>query len=977
MRGVRRYSLSPLRNCAKLSAPMTDIIIEGAKVHNLRNVDVRIPRNSLTVVTGLSGSGKSSLAFDTLYAEGQRRYVESLSAYARQFLDQMQKPDVERIEGLSPAIAIEQRTTGGNPRSIVATVTEIHDYLRLLYGSIGLAHCPKCGKPVRRQSAEQIVEALLKLPEGTKFILYAPVVQGRKGRHEETIADIKRAGFARVRVDGAVHPVEEVPELDKKKNHSIDVVVDRLKMVEKGERDEKAYAQFVTRLTDSVELGLKTGKGLIYAEILPASQSPQPSHPSQPSQLVFSEKNACPDCGLSFDELKPRSFSFNSPFGACPTCGGLGSIFFFDEDLVVPDKSLPLRECIHPWRRAGHMAIMYYNEILARIAKQYKVKLDTPYEKLPADFRHKLMHGFDDDLILPWRKEDKPFKGVLDSVKRMMENAESDERREKFEAYQSDRPCPDCHGSRLRPESRAATVAGKTIVEVMAMPVSESLAFFRSLEEGVLSEEERRIVKDVLKEIVKRLGFLNDVGLDYLTLDRASATLSGGEMQRIRLASQIGSGLVGVLYVLDEPTIGLHPRDNEKLIAMLRQLRDRGNTVVIVEHDGEMMRTADYIVDLGPGAGREGGRVMYQGDYAGLLKAQTLTADYLTGRKAIQPTAQSPSPSIKQSTPRKYLTISGCTEHNLKNISVKIPLGTFTVVTGVSGSGKSTLIEETLKRELMRRFYGSKAMPGKFRKLTGVEHIDKVIEIDQSPIGRTPRSNPATYVGFFSEIRELFAQTEGAKARGYGPGRFSFNVKGGRCETCGGDGVRKLEMSFLPDVYVTCEQCGGKRFNRETLEVKYGGKTISDVLEMTVAEAYEFFAKVPRLAAKLKTLVDVGLGYIGLGQPATTLSGGEAQRIKLATELSKRSTGRTLYLLDEPTTGLHFDDIAKLMQLLLKLRESGNTVVVIEHNVDVMKCADWIVDLGPGGGDAGGNLVCEGPPSTIKACRESLTGRFL
>ena len=977
MRGVRRYSLSPLRNCAKLSAPMTDIIIEGAKVHNLRNVDVRIPRNSLTVVTGLSGSGKSSLAFDTLYAEGQRRYVESLSAYARQFLDQMQKPDVERIEGLSPAIAIEQRTTGGNPRSIVATVTEIHDYLRLLYGSIGLAHCPKCGKPVRRQSAEQIVEALLKLPEGTKFILYAPVVQGRKGRHEETIADIKRAGFARVRVDGAVYPVEEVPELDKKKNHSIDVVVDRLKMVEKGERDEKAYAQFVTRLTDSVELGLKTGKGLIYAESLPASQSPRPSHPSQPSQLVFSEKNACPDCGLSFDELKPRSFSFNSPFGACPTCGGLGSIFFFDEDLVVPDKSLPLRECIHPWRRAGHMAIMYYNEILARIAKQYKVKLDTPYEKLPADFRHKLMHGFDDDLILPWRKEDKPFEGVLDSVKRMMENAESDERREKFEAYQSDRPCPDCHGSRLRPESRAATVAGKTIVEVMAMPVSESLAFFRRLEEGVLSEEERRIVKDVLKEIVKRLGFLNDVGLDYLTLDRASATLSGGEMQRIRLASQIGSGLVGVLYVLDEPTIGLHPRDNEKLIAMLRQLRDRGNTVVIVEHDGEMMRTADYIVDLGPGAGREGGRVMYQGDYAGLLKAQTLTADYLTGRKAIQPTAQSPSPSIKQSTPRKYLTISGCTEHNLKNISVKIPLGTFTVVTGVSGSGKSTLIEETLKRELMRRFYGSKAMPGKFRKLTGVEHIDKVIEIDQSPIGRTPRSNPATYVGFFSEIRELFAQTEGAKARGYGPGRFSFNVKGGRCETCGGDGVRKLEMSFLPDVYVTCEQCGGKRFNRETLEVKYGGKTISDVLEMTVAEAYEFFAKVPRLAAKLKTLVDVGLGYIGLGQPATTLSGGEAQRIKLATELSKRSTGRTLYLLDEPTTGLHFDDIAKLMQLLLKLRESGNTVVVIEHNVDVMKCADWIVDLGPGGGDAGGNLVCEGPPSAIKACRERLTGRFL
>ncbi len=984
---------------------MTDIIIEGAKVHNLRNVDVRIPRNSLTVVTGLSGSGKSSLAFDTLYAEGQRRYVESLSAYARQFLDQMQKPDVERIEGLSPAIAIEQRTSGGNPRSIVATVTEIHDYLRLLYASIGVAHCPKCGKPVSRQSAEQIVESLLKLSAGTKFILYAPVVKGRKGRHEDTLADITRAGFARVRVDGVIYPIEEVPELDKKKNHSIDVVIDRLKMAEKNAAGT-FDPQFVTRLTDSVELGLKTGKGLIMVEELAPTKCAEPGRvgtPCRPSgELMadlcartarsavptsaephihtYSEKNACPDCELSFDELKPRSFSFNSPFGACPTCGGLGSIYFFDEDLVVPDKTLPLRECIHPWRRAGHMAIMYYNEILARIAKQYKVKLETPYEKLPVDFRHKLMHGFDDDLVLPWRKEDKPFAGVLDSVKRMMENAESDERREKFEAYQSDRLCPDCKGSRLRPESRAVTVAGKTIVEVMAMPVKDSLAFFREMEVPAA-------MKDVLKEIVRRLGFLNDVGLDYLTLDRASASLSGGEMQRIRLASQIGSGLVGVLYVLDEPTIGLHPRDNEKLIAMLRQLRDRGNTVVIVEHDGEMMRTADHIIDLGPGAGREGGRVMYQGDYAGLLKAGTLTSDYLTGRKTIHggphgvrtlPEARNlVGSALRADRPARYLTISGCTEHNLKNITAKIPLGTFTVVTGVSGSGKSTLIDETLKRELMRRFYHAKAQPGKFKKITGIEHIDKVIEIDQSPIGRTPRSNPATYVGFFSEIRELFAKTEGAKARGYGPGRFSFNVKGGRCETCGGDGVRRLEMSFLPDVYVTCEQCGGKRFNKETLEVKYSGKTISEVLEMTVAEAYEFFGKVPKLAAKLKTLVDVGLGYIGLGQPATTLSGGEAQRIKLATELSRRSTGRTLYLLDEPTTGLHFDDIAKLMQLLLKLRESGNTVVVIEHNVDVMKCADWIIDLGPGGGDAGGNLVCEGPPEVVKNCKDSLTGRFL
>ncbi len=944
---------------------MGDIEIFGAKQHNLKNIDVTIPRNSLTVITGLSGSGKSSLAFDTLYAEGQRRYVESLSAYARQFLDQMEKPDVEKIEGLSPAIAIEQRTTGGNPRSIVATVTEIHDYLRLLYGSVGVAHCPKCGREVVRQSAEQIVDALLKLPSTLspqpstlKLILYAPVVKGKKGRHEDTLAEIRRQGFARVRIDGATYPVDELPELEKKKSHSIDVVVDRL--VLPCDR---------TRLTDSVELGLKAGHGVIYAE------------PVGGAAKIYSELNACEHCGISFDELKPRSFSFNSPFGACPTCGGLGAIYYFDEDLVVPDKTLPLRECIHPWRRAGHMAIMYYNEILARIAKQYRVKLDTPYEKLPASFRHKLMHGFDDDLVLPWRSVDKPFAGVLDSVKRMMENAESEERREKFEAYQSERPCPACHGSRLKEESRAVTVAGKTIVEVMAMSVKDCLAHFRGLK---LPPE----MKDVHKEIVKRLEFLDDVGLDYLTLDRPSASLSGGEMQRIRLATQIGSGLTGVMYVLDEPTIGLHPRDNERLISTLKGLRDKANTVVVVEHDEEMMRTADYIIDLGPGAGREGGRLMYQVDFKGLLKCGSLTADYLTGKKRIQSTSlrlcaseggknsKLKTQNAKLAT-RNCITISGCSEHNLKNITVRIPLGTFTVVTGVSGSGKSTLIDETLKRELMRRFYHAKAKPGKFRRLTGDDRIDKIIEIDQSPIGRTPRSNPATYVGFFSEIRDLFARTEGAKARGYTPGRFSFNVKGGRCETCGGDGVRKLEMSFLPDVYVTCEQCNGRRFNKETLEVRYGGKNIAEVLDMTVAEAYEFFAKVPRLANKLKTLVDVGLGYIGLGQPATTLSGGEAQRIKLATELSRRSTGKTLYLLDEPTTGLHFDDIAKLMALLLKLREAGNTVVVIEHNVDVMRCADWIIDLGPGGGDMGGNLVCEGPPSAIKACKESVTGRFL
>ena len=958
---------------------MANITITNAKVHNLKGVDVTIPRNALTVVTGLSGSGKSSLAFDTLYAEGQRRYVESLSAYARQFLDRLQKPDVERIEGLSPAIAIEQRTTGGNPRSIVATVTEIHDYLRILYASAGVAHCPKCGKPVRRQSAEEIVEAILALPPG-KTILYAPVVKGRKGRHEDTLASIRRAGFVRVRVDGATYPLDEVPELDKKRNHDIEVVVDRLVLPEPhGAKGRAGHdPAFVTRLTDSVELGLKTGSGLLLVA--------RPDGNGKDGELVFSEKNACPDCGLSFDELKPRSFSFNSPFGACPNCGGLGSIYYFDEDLVVPDKTLPLRECIHPWRRAGHMAIMYYNEILARIAKQYKVSLDTPYEKLPAKFRHQLMHGFDDDLVLPWRKEDKPFEGVLATVQRMMENAESDERREKFEAYQSNRPCPACHGSRLRPESRAVTVGDKTIVEAMAMSVRDALAFFRTLHEEVLAScaavESGAAptsaiplpMKDILGEIVKRLGFLNDVGLDYLSLDRASSSLSGGEMQRIRLATQIGSGLTGVLYVLDEPTIGLHPRDNARLIKMLRALSARDNTVVVVEHDAEMMKAADWIVDLGPGAGREGGRIMYQGDYRGLLKAKTLTADYLTGRKGIGADRKG---KVLTGSDQKWLTISGCRAHNLKNITARIPLGSFTVVTGVSGSGKSSLIDETLKCELMRRFYHAKEAPGAFRKLTGDEYLDKVIEIDQSPIGRTPRSNPATYVGFFSEIRELFAQTEGAKARGYGPGRFSFNVKGGRCETCGGDGVVKLEMSFLPDAYVTCDQCGGKRFNRETLEVRYGGKNIAEVLDMTVAEACDFFAKVPRLAAKLKTLKDVGLGYLGLGQSATTLSGGEAQRIKLATELSRRSTGKTLFLLDEPTTGLHFDDVAKLMSLLLKLRDAGNTVVVIEHNVDVMTCADWIIDLGPGGGDAGGNLVVEGTVEQVRKCPASLTGRFL
>ena len=990
---------------------MSDIVIRNAKVHNLKGIDVTIPRDSLTVVTGLSGSGKSSLAFDTLYAEGQRRYVESLSAYARQFLDRMQKPDVEKIEGLSPAISIEQRTTSGNPRSIVATVTEIHDYLRILYGSIAVAHCPHCGKPVVKQSAEQIVEAILgskgsgvrSQESGGKIIIYAPLVKGKKGRHEEPLAAVKRNGFARVRIDGTIYPVDELPALDKKKAHTIDVVVDRL--VIPAEPD----AAFKTRLTDSVELALKTGKGILMVEWLGdkgagvrgqgvRSQGSGVSTEGAERQTTYSELNACPDCGISFDELKARSFSFNSPFGACPTCAGLGQLYYFDEDLVVPDKSLPLEEAIHPWRRMGQMNILYHKELLSHIAKQYKVKLSTPYEKLPAKFRHGLMHGFKDDLVLPWRRVDRPFEGVLASLQRRLDEAEDDEMRAKFEAYQSFRTCPDCGGSRLRPESRAATVAGKSIVEVMAMPVTEALEFFKAMGQPAgsaikvasdsnpqtlepsnpspaVSSAKLAGLKDIIAEIVRRLQFLLDVGLDYLTLDRAASTLSGGEMQRIRLATQIGSGLTGVLYVLDEPTIGLHPRDNERLISTLKGLRDRGNTVVVVEHDEEMMRNADYIVDLGPGAGREGGKVMYQGNFKGLLKSKSLTADYLTGKKCV---ANSNPQTLKPSNPfSRFLTISGCTEHNLKNITARFPVGAFTVVTGVSGSGKSTLVDETLKRALLQKFYHAKDIPGKFKKLTGWENFDKVVEIDQSPIGRTPRSNPATYVGFFSEIRELFAKTESARARGYNAGRFSFNVKGGRCETCGGDGLQKLEMSFLPDVYVTCDQCGGKRFNAETLEVTYGGKNIADVLEMTVAEGCEFFAKVPSLARKLQTLADVGLGYVALGQSATTLSGGEAQRIKLATELSRRSTGRTLYLLDEPTTGLHFDDVAKLMKLLLRLRDQGNTIIVIEHNIDVIRCADWIVDLGPGGGDAGGELVCEGPIEAIKACKSSITGRFL
>ena len=938
---------------------MTDILITGARQHNLKNVDVRIPRDSLTVVTGLSGSGKSSLAFDTLYAEGQRRYVESLSAYARQFLDQMQKPEVDHIEGLSPAISIEQRTSGGNPRSIVATVTEIHDYLRLLYGSVGRAHCPNCGKPVQRQSAEQIVDHLLAQSAGTRLVVLAPLVRGRKGRHEEVFEAIRRQGFVRVRVDGEMLALEDVPRLDKNKAHTLEAVVDRL-VVGEGVR---------RRLTDSVELALKQGEGLVRVQSMPGEGDAR--------EELFSEKNACPDCALSFEELKPRAFSFNSPFGACPTCAGLGAQLVFDEDLVVPDKSLSLAEgAIHAWRHGGFRMVVYYKHLLKAVAAAYEIDMDTPYSELPESFRQVLLHGSGDEPVTlrfwmrgAWRKTEKPYEGVLPSLTRRYSESEFDEVREKLRQYMSRQLCPDCRGARLRPEARACTVAGRSIVEVMAMTVKQGVAFFDAL---ALPPADAAAVAEVLKEIRRRLKFLNDVGLDYLSLDRESSTLSGGEMQRIRLATQIGSGLVGVLYVLDEPTIGLHPRDNERLIGMLHQLQRRGNTVVIVEHDEEMIRSADYIVDMGPGAGRQGGEVVYQGALAGLLACgRSQTAAYLSGRMRIDVPAARVKPG------KARLKITGASENNLKNIDVEIPLGCLVCVTGVSGSGKSTLVSDILKNHLFRHFYGSKERPGAFKKITGIELLDKVIEIDQSPIGRTPRSNPVTYTGAFTPIRELFAATPAAKVRGYGPGRFSFNVKGGRCEVCKGDGMRCLEMHFLPDIYVPCEQCGGLRYNKETLEIRYGGKTIAEVLDLTVEDALEFFAPVPQIANKLRTLSEVGLGYVHLGQSSTTLSGGEAQRIKLSAELSKRATGKTLYLLDEPTTGLHFADVHKLLDLLLRLRESGNTVVVIEHNLDIIKSADVVIDLGPGGGDEGGRLVVTGTPEAVAACPDSHTGRFL
>ncbi|MBU1692711.1 MAG: excinuclease ABC subunit UvrA [Verrucomicrobia bacterium] len=935
------------------------IIVAGAREHNLKNITVRIPRNRLTVITGLSGSGKSSLAFDTLYAEGQRKYVESLSAYARQFLEQLQKPEVDHIEGLSPAIAIEQRTAGSNPRSIVATTTEIHDYLRLLYASVGHVHCWKCGRPISRQSAEEIVEQLLRLPPNTRLTLLALLVRGRKGQHEDILQAARKQGFVRARVDGEMVELDQVPALDKRKKHTIEIVVDRLVL------NDKIRA----RLTDSVELALKQGEGLL--------QALYPGANGKWVEQLYSEKHACPHCELSFDTLTARHFSFNSPYGACPTCLGLGTMLVFDEDLVVPDPDLTLDEgAVRAWKGGGRRMAIYFKGLLRAVTRHYKIDMETPYRDLPESFREILLHGSGEEEVDFgfWRggayhKYRKPFEGVVPNLRRRYEQTDSDYMRQKLAGFMSRQPCTACRGARLRPEALACRVGDQSIVDVTRMSITRALDFFKGLP---LTEHERQIAREVIKEIRERLTFLVDVGLDYLTLDRESGSLSGGEAQRIRLATQVGAGLVGVLYVLDEPSIGLHQRDNRKLIDTLLGLRNLGNTVVVVEHDEQTILSADHVIDLGPGAGRHGGEVVFSGPVPELMKsAQSLTAKYL--RKEVEIAV----PETRHAPQEAWLEILGAAENNLKNIHVRIPLGLLVCVTGVSGSGKSTLVDEILRRALFRRFYGSRERPGKHRKITGIEHLDKVIVIDQSPIGRTPRSNPATYTGAFSLIRDLFAKLPASRVRGYGPGRYSFNVKGGRCERCKGDGILRIEMHFLPDVYVTCEQCRGQRYNRETLEVRYRDRNIAEVLALTIDEAVDFFRPIPRLARKLTTLSEVGLGYLQLGQPATTLSGGEAQRVKLSAELSRQDTGRTLYLLDEPTTGLHFADVHRLLKVLERLRDAGNTLIVIEHNLDVIKTADYVIDLGPEGGDAGGEVVACGTPEALAASPASYTGRYL
>jgi len=937
------------------------IIIRGARVHNLKNVDVELPRDKLVVITGLSGSGKSSLAFDTLYAEGQRRYVESLSAYARQFLGEMQKPDVDQIDGLSPAISIDQKGTSRNPRSTVGTVTEIYDYLRLLYARIGVPHCPRCGREVNQQTVGQIVEAIEEMPEDSRILLMAPLIKDRKGEHRKVFEDVRKLGFVRVRVNGEVRDVDEEIELDRYKMHTIEAVVDRL-VVRHG--DGNGSGMDHTRLADSVETALRLGGGVMMVADVTDREFPR--------DYLFSEHFACVHCGISLPEIEPRTFSFNSPHGACPACTGLGTELEIDPDLVIPDRGKPLkRGAIEPWTRE-RSGDSYYRQLLEAASKQQNIPLDVPVRELaPSQVNYLLYGGRRGEQVTLRYKTSQGlertytthFEGVIPNLKRRHREASSDRAKQEIERYMAERPCPACHGRRLKPEALAVTVADKPIDEVTHMSVTEMLHWVEDLRDGqdgderLLSRRQRTIARQVFKELHDRLSFMANVGLDYLTIDRKAATLSGGEAQRIRLATQIGSRLMGVLYILDEPSIGLHPRDNGRLIHTLLGMRDLGNTVIVVEHDEETMRSADWILDLGPGAGEHGGEVVCSAPLDQFLMcAESMTAAYLRGERQIAvPDARRPGDG-------KTLTVTGAAENNLKEITVRFPLRKFIAVTGVSGSGKSSLVVEVLYKRLNQYFYRAKAKPGKHDVLLGLEFIDKVVNIDQSPIGRTPRSNPATYTNVFTDIRTLFARLPESKARGYKPGRFSFNVKGGRCEACRGDGIIKIEMQFLPDVYVPCEVCHGKRYNREALEIRYKGRNIAEVLDMTVDEALKFFSNVPRIRNKLQTLSDVGLGYIRLGQPATTLSGGEAQRIKLSKELSRRSTGRTFYILDEPTTGLHFADIEKLLQVLHRLVDGGNTVVVIEHNLDVIKAADWIIDLGPEGGDGGGWIIAEGTP---------------
>ena len=936
------------------------LVVRGAREHNLKDVSLDLPRDALIVFTGLSGSGKSSLAFDTIFAEGQRRYVESLSAYARQFLGQMDKPDVDFIEGLSPAVSIDQKSTSRNPRSTVGTVTEVYDYLRLLYARIGKPHCPECGRAIAKQTPQQIVDQVLELPEGSRFQVLAPVIRERKGEYADLFRSLQAQGYARVRVDGVVHAMDAVPALKKQEKHTIEVVVDRLAVKTTAKR----------RLTDSVETALRLSAGTVVLDFVDLPEA----DPAR--ERIFSEHLACAEDGLSFEELEPRSFSFNSPFGACPTCSGLGTRMEVDEELVVPDPNLSLSEgALAPWA-SGHTS-EYFGRLVAAFADALGVDLDTPWKRLPAAARRAFLRGTGEEVTVRFRNRYgrqrtyvTDYEGVIPYVERRHREAESDTSRERFEGYMREVACDACSGARLKPLSLAVTIGGRSIAEVAAMPIGEAAEFLRGLR---LERRDRAIAERVLKEVGERLRFLVDVGLHYLSLGRAAATLAGGEAQRIRLATQIGSGLVGVLYVLDEPSIGLHQRDNRRLIGTLERLRDLGNTLIVVEHDQETIEAADWVVDIGPGAGEHGGEVVVSGPLDMLTASEvSITGAYVSGRRSIE------TPLVRRPVDRgRTLVVEGAREHNLQDVTVEFPLGCLIAVTGVSGSGKSTLVNDVLYQVLARELNGARAVPGRHRRVRGLEHVDKVVHVDQGPIGRTPRSNPATYTGVFDGIRKLFADTAEAKVRGYQQGRFSFNVKGGRCEACAGDGTLRIEMNFLPDVYVPCEVCHGARYNRETLEVHYKGKSISDVLEMPIEEAHEFFAAVPGIARHLKTLTEVGLGYVRLGQSAPTLSGGEAQRVKLATELQKRSTGRTIYVLDEPTTGLHFEDIRRLLVVLQSLVDKGNTVLVIEHNLDVIKCADWLIDMGPEGGSGGGTVVATGTPEEVALVSASHTGQFL